>query len=129
MLILSCLHFSPGLLFLSAPLDYESQRLHRLTVRAVDHGLPSLSSTQTFTMEVGDVNDQSPIFSQSIYNASVAENRDPGEPVIRVSATDDDSGKKKKMGLLQNITVEQKKMQLYSVTTGKIVFAFDGIVH
>ncbi|XP_044045793.1 protocadherin-23 [Siniperca chuatsi] len=80
-----------GLLFLSAPLDYETQRFHRLTVRAVDHGLPSLSSTQTLTVEVGDVNDQPPIFSQSIYNASVAENRDPGEPVIRVSATDEDS--------------------------------------
>lgn len=81
-----------GLLFLSAPLDYETQRLHRLTVRAVDHGLPSLSSTQTLTVEVSDVNDQSPVFSQSVYNASVAENRDPGEPVIRVSATDTDSG-------------------------------------
>ncbi|TKS68438.1 Protocadherin-16 Protein dachsous -like protein 1 [Collichthys lucidus] len=80
-----------GLLFLSAPLDYETQRFHRLTVRAVDHGLPSLSSTQTLTVEVGDVNDQSPVFSQSIYNATVAENRDPGEPVIRVSATDKDS--------------------------------------
>uniref|UniRef100_A0A7N8YCI1 Protocadherin-16 n=1 Tax=Mastacembelus armatus TaxID=205130 RepID=A0A7N8YCI1_9TELE len=81
-----------GLLFLSAPLDYETQRLHRLTVRAVDHGLPSLSSTQTLTIEVGDVNDQPPVFSQSIYNASVTENRDPGEPVVRVSATDKDSG-------------------------------------
>ncbi|KAM9362525.1 protocadherin-23 [Symphorus nematophorus] len=80
-----------GLLFLSSPLDYETQRVHRLTVRAVDHGLPSLSSTQTLTVEVGDVNDQSPVFSQSVYNASVAENRDPGEPVIRVSATDKDS--------------------------------------
>lgn len=79
-------------MFLSAPLDYESQRLHHLTIRAVDHGLPSLSSTQTFTVEVGDMNDQPPVFSQSIYNASVAENRGPGEPVIRVSATDDDSG-------------------------------------
>lgn len=58
----------------------------------MDHGLPSLSSTQTLTVEVGDVNDQSPVFSQSIYNATVAENRDPGEPVIRVSATDKDSG-------------------------------------
>lgn len=83
---------SIGLLFLSAPLDYETQRFHRLTVRAVDHGLPSLSSTQTLTVEVGDVNDQPPEFSQTIYNASVAENRDPGEPVIRVSATDKDSG-------------------------------------
>ncbi|KAK5865746.1 hypothetical protein PBY51_019991 [Eleginops maclovinus] len=45
----------------------------------------------TLTVEVGDVNDQTPVFSQSIYNASVAENRDPGEQVIRVSATDADS--------------------------------------
>ncbi|XP_069545867.1 protocadherin-23 [Brachyistius frenatus] len=80
-----------GLLFLSSPLDYETQRLHRLTVRAVDRGLPPLSSTQTLTVEVGDVNDQAPVFSQAIYNASVAENRDPGEPVVRVSATDKDS--------------------------------------
>ncbi|KAG7237073.1 hypothetical protein INR49_032818 [Caranx melampygus] len=80
-----------GLLFLSAPLDYERQRFHRLTVRAVDHGLPSLSSTQTLTVEVGDVNDQPPVFTESVYNASVAENRDPGEPVVRVSATDKDS--------------------------------------
>uniref|UniRef100_A0A3B5A2G2 Protocadherin-16 n=1 Tax=Stegastes partitus TaxID=144197 RepID=A0A3B5A2G2_9TELE len=83
---------SLGLLFLSAPLDYETQRFHRLTIRAVDHGLPSLSSTQTLTVEVGDVNDQAPVFSQDTYNASVAENRDPGEPVVRVSATDEDSG-------------------------------------
>ncbi|XP_040042590.2 protocadherin-23 [Gasterosteus aculeatus] len=80
-----------GLLFLSSPLDYETERFHRLTVRAVDHGLPPLSSTQTLTVEVEDVNDRRPVFSESIYNASVAENRDPGEPVIRVSATDDDS--------------------------------------
>ncbi|XP_067354486.1 protocadherin-23 isoform X2 [Channa argus] len=80
-----------GRLFLSAPLDYETQRFHRLTVRAVDHGLPSLSSTQTLTVEVGDVNDQPPVFSQGVYNASVAENRDPGEPVVRLSAIDKDS--------------------------------------
>ncbi|AWP05365.1 putative protocadherin-23 [Scophthalmus maximus] len=80
-----------GLLFLSTPLDYESRRLHRVTVRAADRGLPSLSSTQTLTVEVGDVNDQPPVFSRSVYNASVAENRDPGEPVVRVSATDKDS--------------------------------------
>lgn len=59
----------------------------------MDHGLPSLSSTQTLTVEVADVNDQPPVFTQSVYNASVAENRDPGEPVVRVSATDKDSGK------------------------------------
>ncbi|KAF7659578.1 hypothetical protein LDENG_00296480 [Lucifuga dentata] len=80
-----------GLLFLSAVLDYETQRSHRLTIRAVDHGHPLLSSTQTLTVEVEDVNDQPPVFQQHIYNASVAENREPGEPVIRISATDKDS--------------------------------------
>lgn len=63
------------------------------------------------------MNDQSPIFSQSIYNASVAENRDPGEPVTRVSATDGDSGK--------NGLFAKRNLQFFSVTTGKSVFAFD----
>ncbi|CAL9699946.1 unnamed protein product [Knipowitschia caucasica] len=80
-----------GLLFLSSPLDYESQRVHRLMVRAVDQGHPALSSTQTLSVEVGDVNDQPPLFHVPVYNASVAENRDPGEGVVRVSASDGDS--------------------------------------
>ncbi|XP_072319756.1 protocadherin-23 [Eucyclogobius newberryi] len=80
-----------GLLFLSAPLDYESQRLHRLTVQAVDQGQPALSSTQTLTVEVGDVNDRPPLFDRPVYDASVAENRNPGEAVVRVSASDGDS--------------------------------------
>ncbi|KAM3864775.1 protocadherin-23 [Diretmus argenteus] len=80
-----------GLLYLSAPLDYEVQPSYRLTIRAADQGLPCLSSTQTLTVEVGDVNDQPPVFQQDFYNASVAENRDPGEAVVRVSATDEDS--------------------------------------
>ncbi|XP_015246288.1 PREDICTED: protocadherin-23 [Cyprinodon variegatus] len=80
-----------GLLFLSAPLDYETQRFHRLIVRASDQGIPSLSSTQTLTVEVRDVNDQPPVFSQATYITSVVENKDPGEPVFRVSASDMDS--------------------------------------
>ncbi|XP_014897498.1 protocadherin-16 [Poecilia latipinna] len=80
-----------GLLFLSAPLDYETQRVHRLTVRAADQGIPSLSSTQTLTVEVGDVNDQTPVFSQTTYVTSVVENKGPGEPLLRVSASDMDS--------------------------------------
>ncbi|XP_055081161.1 protocadherin-23 [Periophthalmus magnuspinnatus] len=80
-----------GLLFLSYPLDYETQRVHRLTIRAVDQGHPSLSSTQTLSVDVGDVNDQRPLFSWPVYDATVAENRDPGAAVVRVSASDGDS--------------------------------------
>ncbi|XP_076001821.1 protocadherin-23 [Genypterus blacodes] len=81
-----------GLLFLSAPLDHETQRWHRLTVRAEDGGRPSLSSTQNLAVQVEDVNDQPPVFQRRVYNASVVENRGAGEPVIRVSASDMDSG-------------------------------------
>uniref|UniRef100_A0A8K9UL27 Protocadherin-16 n=1 Tax=Oncorhynchus mykiss TaxID=8022 RepID=A0A8K9UL27_ONCMY len=81
-----------GLLYLASPLDYELQTSHSLTIQASDQGLPSLSSIQTLMLEVGDVNDQPPLFQQDVYTASVAENREPGESVVTVSATDKDSG-------------------------------------
>ncbi|KAM6972438.1 protocadherin-23 [Aplochiton taeniatus] len=80
-----------GLLYLSSTVDYETQASHKLTLQAVDQGQPCLSSTQTLTVEVGDVNDQRPVFQQDVYTASVAENREPGEVVLTVSATDKDS--------------------------------------
>lgn len=39
-----------------------------------------------------DVNDEVPLFEQELYRASVMENREPGETVIAVRATDLDSG-------------------------------------
>lgn len=60
-----------GLLYLAAPLDYESQTSHSLTIQAQDQGLPSLSSAQTLTVEVGDVNDQTPVFQLEVYTAAV----------------------------------------------------------
>ncbi|XP_061685390.1 protocadherin-23 [Syngnathoides biaculeatus] len=80
-----------GLLSLSGRLDFETARFHRLSVGAVDSGLPPLSSSQTLTVEVIDVNDCSPAFSRDIYAAGVAENRQPGELVVQVSTTDEDS--------------------------------------
>ncbi|KAM9792483.1 protocadherin-23 [Neosynchiropus ocellatus] len=105
-----------GLLVLLAPLDFETQSLHRLTVRAIDHGRPSLSSTHTLTLEVVDVNDQPPVFTQVLYNASVAENRAPGEAVIQVSATDKDSGENAAVwySLLPGLGYELFNMEPYS---------------
>ncbi|KAK0134170.1 Protocadherin-23 [Merluccius polli] len=82
-----------GLLYLSSPLDREVRASYRLIIRAADGGLPFLSSTQTLTVVVEDVNDQPPVFPLEVYAARVAENRNPGEPVVRLTATDGDSGK------------------------------------
>ncbi|CAL8331130.1 unnamed protein product [Lota lota] len=82
-----------GLLYLSSPLDHEVRASHQLIIWAGDGGMPRLSSTQTLTVLVEDVNDHPPVFQQEVYAACVAENRNPGEPVVRLTATDGDSGK------------------------------------
>lgn len=50
------------------------------------------SSSATVTIEVLDVNDVTPRFTQEIYNAAIVENRPAGASVVMVTATDDDEG-------------------------------------
>lgn len=44
------------------------------------------------TINVIDVNDNHPQFTQSIYNVSLYENALPGTKLVQVEATDPDSG-------------------------------------
>ncbi|KAG8507314.1 Protocadherin-23 [Galemys pyrenaicus] len=83
---------SSGLLTTALPLDYEIKSQHIVTLLALDGGTSALSSTQTLTISVLDVNDEAPVFKQHLYEASVKENQNPGEFVIRVEAADKDSG-------------------------------------
>ena len=50
------------------------------------------STSVTVTIEVLDVNDVTPQFTQEIYNAAIVENRPAGASVVMVTATDDDEG-------------------------------------
>ncbi|XP_062055036.1 protocadherin-23 [Lepus europaeus] len=88
---------SSGLLTTACPLDYETTSQHTLTLLAVDNGIPALSSSQTLTITVLDVNDEAPVFKQRVYEASVKENQSPGEFVTRVEALDGDSGTSSKL--------------------------------
>ncbi|XP_059779938.1 protocadherin-23 [Balaenoptera ricei] len=83
---------SSGLLTTTLPLDYELKSQYILTLLALDSGTPTLSSSQTLTITVLDVNDEAPVFKQHLYEASVKENQNPGEFVTRVEAVDRDSG-------------------------------------
>ncbi|XP_030782164.1 protocadherin-23 [Rhinopithecus roxellana] len=88
---------SSGLLTTTCPLDYEMKTQHILIVLALDDGTPALSSSQTLTITVLDVNDEAPVFKQHLYEASVKENQNPGEFVTRVEALDRDSGVNSKL--------------------------------
>lgn len=68
-----------------APLDYEASREFSLTVEATDGETPSLSDRAVVSINVTDVNDNSPVFSQTVYAAVVSEDIEPGKAVLTVS--------------------------------------------
>lgn len=61
-------------------------------VQAEDSGSPRLSSTVTVYFNVIDVNDHAPIFDPMSYSVEVFENITVGTKILKVSATDNDSG-------------------------------------
>lgn len=74
-----------GDIFVIESLDYEATREYYLTVEATDGGSPSLRDTATVNINVTDVNDNSPRFSQTAYAAVVSEDSEPGRTVVTVS--------------------------------------------
>lgn len=73
-------------------LDYEAQRSYKLNISASDEGSPALVSYQLLTINVVDVNDNPPEFTQKLYNGTVSEGEAAGTPVLSVAAFDRDSG-------------------------------------
>ncbi|XP_043918358.1 protocadherin-23 [Protopterus annectens] len=81
-----------GLLLLASTLDRENRESYELTVVAQDEGTNALSSTQMLTAIIIDVNDDVPTLKGPLLEAAVAENKEPGELVYKMQATDRDSG-------------------------------------
>lgn len=79
-----------GDIFVIEPLDYEVSHEYYITVEAADGGSPPLSDMATVNINLTDVNDNAPIFSQSIYTAVVSEDAELGKTVLAVMAQDAD---------------------------------------
>ncbi|XP_065705356.1 protocadherin beta-15-like [Patagioenas fasciata] len=78
-------------------LDREETARYILSVTAADAGSPPLTSTQTFTVDISDVNDNAPVFSQTLYTMYVRENNVPTVLVGTVTAADADTGSNAKV--------------------------------
>uniref|UniRef100_A0A672GA32 Protocadherin 2 alpha a 15 n=1 Tax=Salarias fasciatus TaxID=181472 RepID=A0A672GA32_SALFA len=79
-------------LVLQKPLDRESAKTHVLLLTAFDGGKPPKSGNMTIIVNVSDVNDNPPVFSQDSYIAHLSENSPLGTTVFQVNATDLDEG-------------------------------------
>ncbi|XP_067455363.1 protocadherin gamma-A4-like isoform X33 [Thunnus thynnus] len=79
-------------LVLEKELDREQQQELTIVIVATDGGTPQRSGTAVVHVTVLDANDNAPVFSQTIYKASLPENSPLDTVVVTVSATDADEG-------------------------------------
>uniref|UniRef100_A0A669F1W0 Protocadherin 7a n=1 Tax=Oreochromis niloticus TaxID=8128 RepID=A0A669F1W0_ORENI len=79
-------------LIVKGTLDREQKDSYELVLRVRDGGNPPRSSQALLRVSISDVNDNSPQFERSTYEAEMAENAPPGTPVLQVRASDRDIG-------------------------------------
>ncbi|XP_054244975.1 protocadherin beta-15-like [Indicator indicator] len=76
----------------NAALDRETTAEYNISIRATDWGPRRLSSRQSLWVQVWDVNDNAPAFSQELYSMWVTENNSPMVRIGSVQASDADAG-------------------------------------
>ena len=75
-----------------APLDRENVSRYSLEIEAINQRLPDQPVTKIIYVNVVDENDNWPIFEQNFYNVTLPEDLPVSSHIIKVSATDADTG-------------------------------------
>nr|XP_042122361.1 cadherin-23 isoform X7 [Peromyscus maniculatus bairdii] len=83
---------SAGKVIANRTVDYEEVHWLNFTVRASDNGSPPRAAEIPVYLEIVDINDNNPIFDQLSYQEAVFEDVAVGTVILRVTATDADSG-------------------------------------
>jgi protocadherin Fat 4 len=82
-----------GVVMATRPLDREAGDVQFMfSVVAMDRGSPSLSAITNITVQVVDINDNRPLFNQTLHQVTIPENTPTGQTVVRLFAEDADQG-------------------------------------
>ncbi|XP_072246982.1 protocadherin-15-like [Leuresthes tenuis] len=106
-----------GSIYTRVPLDRELRSQYNLVVEASDGAVDPRRTSLTLSVQIADIDDNSPVFSQQTYVVNVPENSPVGTVVLRLSAVDPD--------LFSNVTYRIKTesaRQLFSLNpiTGEL---------
>ncbi|XP_044060667.1 protocadherin gamma-A11-like [Siniperca chuatsi] len=112
-----------GELILDKELDREEKREIMLLLTAVDGGSPQRSGTVVIHVTVLDANDNVPVFSQTVYKASLPENAPLDTVVITVSATDADEGLNSEITYGFDHVSDENQVFSLNVKTGEVKVA------
>lgn len=108
-----------GAVIILKSLDFEEIQEYHLNITADDLGFKSRSTVAMLTVTLTDINDNSPVFNQSVYHAYLAENTVTPTYVFTCLATDKDSPKN---AMIQYKIVGGSGRDLFSIApmTGEI---------
>ncbi|XP_014187307.2 protocadherin gamma-C3-like, partial [Haplochromis burtoni] len=102
-------------LVLQKVLDREKQSVIKLILIALDAGTPAKSGSMTIIVNVLDINDNPPVFSQMLYKVSIHENVNIGTSIITLNATDLDDGKNGQISYYFMEIDEGKQTDVFSI--------------
>lgn len=102
-------------LVVDKPLDRETQASFRLLLTAVDGGQPEKSGSTLLLIKVLDVNDNAPVFDESVKKVRLLENVARGTLVTKLNATDADSGNNGEISFLFSKYTPERVLTLFSV--------------
>ncbi|KAM3928305.1 neural-cadherin-like isoform 2-T2 [Leptodactylus fuscus] len=82
---------SQGVILSSQRLDYErANHMYEFVVIAIDKGNPPRTGTASVRLRMANINDEAPVFSQTVYNTFLSEDAGPNTLVATVYAKDPD---------------------------------------
>ncbi|KAH0619729.1 hypothetical protein JD844_000673 [Phrynosoma platyrhinos] len=103
-----------GWLMVNVPLDREQIDKYVLFSHAVSANGQPVEDPMEIIIKVSDQNDNRPVFTQSVFEGSVAEGATPGTPVMKVSATDKDDAVDTYNGVITYSIIGQTPQEPYS---------------
>ncbi|TSX58272.1 Protocadherin Fat 3 [Bagarius yarrelli] len=86
-----------GVIYTADVLDYEACTRHILTIMVKDQEFPYYRDLAQIIVNIEDFNDQSPFFTQTVYDGIVTDAALLGVPVIQVTALDRDTERNKEL--------------------------------
>ncbi|XP_077166781.1 protocadherin alpha-3-like [Paroedura picta] len=115
-------HSKSAGLELKKPLDREDISVHHLLLTAHDGGKPELTGTLQLVINVLDVNDNAPLFNQSVYKVQLPENPLNGTLITTLNATDLDEGLAKEVTYSFSSLVSARVKHVFQICeiTGEI---------
>uniref|UniRef100_A0A7N8XA00 Protocadherin 2 alpha a 15 n=1 Tax=Mastacembelus armatus TaxID=205130 RepID=A0A7N8XA00_9TELE len=111
------------ILVVQKSLDRENTGSHSLVLTALDGGKPPKSGEMKILVNVLDINDNAPVFSNDVYSVMLNENVPVETTVIQVNATDLDEGPNGDIVYSFSNSVNQRLLRIFDINpaTGEII--------